>query len=863
MSSTQSVSAISSPVSGITLSIADVPDPAFASGALGEGIAIEPNSGSDGGEILAPCDGELVSLQSTGHAFTIRSEEGAEILIHIGVDTVELNGDGFTVHVMEGTKISKGDLLITVDLDSVRPKVPSLATMMVVANGDAFAVVDKMEDQQVGAGDPVFGIKAKEEVNDVESNDGEAVEFSIPLKIAHGMHARPAAVLANAAKAHPGAVTVTCRGETVNAKSVVALMKLGTRYDDELTVRVEGRGADDMSDTLIDLIAMGLGDPIASARAPEAEVAAFQQTDAGQAQDAGQNTDNTPFAEGENIILRGRCAVAGFAAGYVHRFDNELTDLQREGSGIEVEAERLESGLTALRAELDEQINSNSPLAPVAAAHQALLDDPELVDAAKKDIARGLSAEWSWNSACKNQAEVLTVVGDARMAERASDMRDIAVQLIRKISNKPLNTNNLSDLPAGTIVLATEILPSEMSGLTSGHLGAILMRNGGPTSHASIIAAGLGIPTIVALGANADRIPDKASIIIDAGLSQVTVFPPANDLVRAEERMKERASRKHEQRKAAQKECHLADGTRIEVFANLAQIGEGSLALVEGAEGCGLLRTEFLFQDRSSAPSEEEQYEQYQAITDELEGRPLIIRTMDVGGDKPLSYLPLPTEDNPFLGYRGIRISLERSDLFRAQIRAILRVKPFGAAKIMVPMISSVAEMKAVKAIVSEEERNLGCEKPISVGTMVEVPAAAMIASQLAELCDFFSVGTNDLTQYALAMDRGNPAVAASVDALHPGVLRLIQLTAEGAAPRERLLAVCGGAASDPLAAPLLVGLGVRELSVAPAAIPEIKAVLSSLNLEQCEKLAKEAVFADGPEEVRALASTVLEGQLE
>ncbi len=513
---------------------------------------------------------------------------------------------------------------------------------------------------------------------------------------------------------------------------------------------------------------------------------------------------------------------------------------------------RRNNAVAGVRARLATE--ASGPHGPIAAAHRALLDDPVLIEAAEAGIASGRSAEWAWNAACVGQAELLASLSDARMAERAADMRDIAAQLLAALAGRT-GISGLSALPMGAIVLADEILPSEMAGLAVGHIAALLMKNGGPTSHAAIIAAGLGIPTVVALGVDADRVPDGATVIVDAGLGQVTVFPSDQALAAAAERVGEQLNRRAAQRANAHADCHLSDGTRIEVFANLGEVGEGTQAVTEGAEGCGLLRTEFLFQKRSSAPSEDEQFAQYQAIADELGGRPLIIRTLDVGGDKPLAYLPLPKEDNPFLGLRGVRVALLQPELMRTQVRAILRVKPYGIARIMVPMVASVAEMVAVRAIVDEERRNLGRAEPIEVGAMIEIPAAAVAAAQLAEVCDFFSVGTNDLTQYALAMDRGNPAVAAGIDALHPGVLGLIRLAADGAATRGRLLAVCGGAASDPAAAPILVGLGVRELSVAPAAIPEIKATLSALTLARCEAAAAGALRATGADEVRAISA--------
>lgn len=828
--------------------LADSPDPVFSAGLIGAGIAIDPSVG----ELRAPCAGTIAATHASGHAVTVRADNGAEVLIHLGVDTVNLGGAGFTVHVKEGQKVAAGDRLVGFDIAAVKPRVTSMVSMMVIANGDAFSVSSMATGRDVTFGEPVMTVApAGAAMDAAAATGGEVAELSLPLAIAHGLHARPAAVLAAAAKAHAGAVTVSCNGKSANAKSVVALMGLGTRFGDMLDIRIEGAGADATADALLDLVLSGLGDPIADGPAPDAEIAALA---VGRPADMPVEPD---FAPGANAVIRGRSAVVGLAAGPARRLSHDAADLPRNGADAATERQRLVAALAGVRNRL--AVEADGPHGAIAAAHRELLDDPALLEAADADITAGRSAEWAWNAACAGQAELLASLSDARMAERAADMRDIAAQVLAALAGRS-GVAGLSSLPVGTIVLADEVLPSEMAGLAVGHIAALLMRDGGPTSHAAIIAAGLGIPTVVALGADADRVPEGAAVIVDAGLGQVTVYPSDQALAAAADRISERQSRQAAQRAGARADCRLADGTRIEVFANLGEVGEGALAVGEGAEGCGLLRTEFLFQRRSSAPSEDEQFAQYQAIADELGGRPLIIRTLDVGGDKPLGYLPLPKEDNPFLGLRGVRVALARPDLLRAQVRAILRVKPYGVARIMVPMVASVVEMVAVRAVVDEERQSLGRAEPIEVGAMIEIPAAAVAAAQLAAVCDFFSVGTNDLTQYALAMDRGNPAVAAGVDALHPGVLGLIRLAADGAATRGRLLAVCGGAASDPAAAPILVGLGVRELSVAPAAIPEIKATLAGLTLAACEDAASAAVRATGPDEVRAIAAGLVGG---
>jgi phosphoenolpyruvate-protein kinase (PTS system EI component) len=281
-------------------------------------------------------------------------------------------------------------------------------------------------------------------------------------------------------------------------------------------------------------------------------------------------------------------------------------------------------------------------------------------------------------------------------------------------------------------------------------------------------------------------------------------------------------------------------------------VDETAGAVESGAEGCGLLRTEFLFMDRAAAPDEAEQLAAYQAIAEALDGRPLIVRTLDIGADKPVAYLPLPPQDNPALGVRGVRVGLAWPELLRTQLRAILKVRPAGQVQIMLPMIASLAELRAVRAIVAELTADLNVAVP-KLGVMVETPAAAVTADLLAAEADFLSIGTNDLAQYALAMDRTSPQLAAQVDALHPAVLRLVREAAAGGTSRGRPVAVCGGLASDLAAAPILIGLGVTELSAAPAAIPELKAAIRDLTLAQCRDLAERALRQTSAAEVRAL----------
>jgi phosphoenolpyruvate-protein phosphotransferase len=367
----------------------------------------------------------------------------------------------------------------------------------------------------------------------------------------------------------------------------------------------------------------------------------------------------------------------------------------------------------------------------------------------------------------------------------------------------------------------------------------------------AILAAAMGVPTLVAAGPRVLEIPDGRPLILDADRGELHLQPEAWEVDAMRAALAARKQRAAAVLASAHAPARTTDGRRIEVHANLGAAAEAAKAVELGAEGCGLLRTEFLFLERQAAPDEAEQLRQYQAVSDGLGGRPLVIRTLDAGGDKPLAYLPLPHEENPALGLRGVRTSLWRPGLLKTQLRAILRVE--GACSIMLPMVASLGELRAVRRALEEAAAALGVETLPPLGLMIETPASAFLSDQLAAEADFFSIGTNDLTQYVLAMDRTNAQLAAQADALHPAVLRAIERTSRGASARPIPVAVCGGLASDPLAAPLLIGLGVSKLSVTPAAAPRIKAVVRTLDSRACQAAAQAALDLDSAEAVRAL----------
>jgi phosphocarrier protein FPr/phosphocarrier protein len=517
-----------------------------------------------------------------------------------------------------------------------------------------------------------------------------------------------------------------------------------------------------------------------------------------------------------------------------------------------LEDRRLQEAVGSVRALLTAAAKGRGPQAEIMAAHLAFLDDPELAETAKSTIAAGKSAAFAWRHAVAQQIAVLRGLSDPRFVERIADLSDIERQVLAALGCVP--AADATVLPDHAILLAEDLLPSQLVGLEPGKLAGIATVRGGPTSHVAILAASMTIPALVACGAAIEEIAPGARLLLDADQGLLYVDPAADLVHHAEAEIAKRVRRRAAALAGAHRTCRTKDGVRVEIAANLASVADAEKAVAAGAEGCGLLRTEFLFLERQSPPDQAEQAEIYGAIAKALDGRPLVIRTLDIGGDKPAAYLPIPKEENPALGLRGVRVSLWRPDLFEVQLRAILTSVPAAQCRIMLPMIASLAEFREAKALMERIKADLGRTDKIEFGIMVETPAAAITADILAAEADFLSIGTNDLSQYTLAMDRGNASVAAQIDALHPAVLRLIEKAAEGGARHGRWTGVCGGLASDLAAVPILIGLGVRELSATANQIADIKALVSSMTLEQCRSLAQRALVATSPAEVRALA---------
>ncbi|UIJ44316.1 phosphoenolpyruvate--protein phosphotransferase [Sphingomonas cannabina] len=808
--------ALLAPFAGWLAPLDEVPDPVFAERMMGDGFAIDPVEGL----LCAPADGIVLSIPASAHAVTLRLENGAELLLHIGLETVALAGKGFTPKVAAGASVRAGDPLIAFDLDAVGEMAKALITPMVVAN-EGYALAVDRPGREVAAGEVVARIAGgiPSVAGAVPATD-ERYERELRVAAPHGIHARPAARIAAALKPFVAEVEIR-RGEHVaNARSTVALLGLGATLGETITLTASGADARAAVDAVAALL-----DRIAEEEAATPIVAA------------------APAPPGRPV-----CASPGLAIGQAVQLRSVDIEVPVDGRGIAQERAALAD---ALRQVSDALAGGSGTAAAVAEAHRALLADPELGTAAEQAIAEGRSAAFAWRMASRQAADTIRATGDPLLMERVADLADLERQVIGVLTGE--NGAAVPALPPDAVLIAEDLLPSQFLALDKGRLAGICTAAGGPTAHVAILAASAGIPMIVAAGPAVLDIVEGATVILDADAATITADPGAPALAAASERLARVRERRAAELEAAHGEGRMADGTRIEIFANLGSIADAAAAVKAGAEGCGLLRTEFLFLDRETAPDEEEQRDCYARIAATLGERPLIVRTLDIGGDKPVPYLPMPAEENPALGVRGVRLSLARPDLMRLQYRAILRAVPGEQCRIMLPMVADLGDYRAARAMLEEVAAELGIVAP-SLGVMIETPAAAMLAGQIAREAAFLSIGTNDLTQYALAADRGNAGVSQRLDALHPAVLRLIREVGKGAREAGRWAGVCGGLASDPLAAPILIGLGITELSATPAAIPRLKAVVRELTMERCVALAERACEAESADEVRAIA---------
>ena len=832
------------PVSGVIYPLERVPDPVFSQKLAGDGISIDPTDNV----LRAPCPGEIVQQHAAGHAVTLKAAGEVEVLMHVGIDTVTLKGQGFTSRVKVGDKVETGAPLIEFDLDYVATNAKSLLTEVIISNGE------RVSRTVYGSGRATVG---KTPVLTLTLNGGAAVgreeagptvmSEAIILPNPNGLHARPAAVLSSTAKTFKSDIRLQLGDRFANARSVTSLMALETARGDKVLLVAKGPDAREAVDRLTPMIAEGLGDegcvPVAApATMTMAPIAA-----------------PAPRKDADPNLITGVAASSGLAVGDVYQVRHVEIQVKEEGGTPDHERRLLDDAvdkaagqLEALRAQLHG--HKEQAKAAIFAAHSELLEDPDLIEIATSAIAKGKSAAFAWKSAVKSHAERLAGLRNQLLAQRANDLRDVGERVLEILIGIK---REAPSYPANAVIIAEDLTPSDTAVMERGKVMGFATVRGGATSHVAILARSLGIPALAGIEARALELPNGTPVILDGSKGTLRLNPSPEEMKQLREAQIRHEQQRKEDLAHALEPATTTDGHNIEVAGNIGGLKDAGEVAQLGGDAVGLLRSEFLFMERSAPPSEDEQFEEYKAIALALGAdRPLIIRTLDVGGDKPLAYLPIPKEDNPFLGERGIRVGLDRPEILRTQLRALLRASPFGKLKIMFPMIATIAELRDAKAILAEEAGSLGIP-PMPCGIMVEIPAVAIMAEVFAKEADFFSIGTNDLTQYALAMDRGHPKLAPKVDALNPALLRLIALTVEGARKHKRFTGVCGGIAGDAQAVPILVGLGVDELSVSLPSIPMIKAQVRRLSYTDCQELAQRALNCRTGDEVRSLLPQV------
>ena len=672
----------------------------------------------------------------------------------------------------------------------------------------------------------------------VQITGDETLELIVPNKL--GLHARPAARFVMAANQFESEIQLSLAQKSANAKSINQVATLGVRQGDTIVITALG------SDAVAALAAIqALADDN------------FGDVDEELKDEGGRMKDETAVpAAGD---WSGIPASPGIAIGPVFQYRPRLPKVTKKKiKNKKKEWQRLETAVSQSRAEIKTLYTQavkkiGAAEADIFEAHQLFLADPDLLEAAKQGIdEESINAEAAWDKAINAIADQYRQMDDAYMQARAADIMDVGQRVLShlmKIERPSL------DLKRPSILVAADLTPSDTAKLDPAKVLGICTELGGATAHSAILARALSIPAIVGMGTQLESLKDGQNIGLDGVTGRIWVDPTDKELEGLAQKRIDWLTIQKKAKEGAQKTAVTKDKKRIDVAANIGSPHDVATALNYGAEGVGLFRTEFLFMGRDTAPTEEEQYQAYRQVAEAIGDNPLIIRTLDIGGDKPLPYLDQGHEDNPFLGWRGIRFCLDHPEVFKPQLRAILRAGYKHNVKMMFPMIGTLSELKAANALVGEVKKELHTEKishhrKMEIGIMIEVPSAVAMADQLAKEADFFSIGTNDLTQYTMAADRGNANVSELANALQPAVLRLIRQTVEAAHHADIWVGVCGELAGNALVTAVLVGLGVDELSMSAPAIPAVKEQIRSFSIRQAQKTAKAALLLESPEAV-------------
>ena len=670
-----------------------------------------------------------------------------------------------------------------------------------------------------------------------------AGEIEVTVPNALGLHARPAVLIVRAAaraQADVNLRNITAGRGPVSASSINGLLSLAARRGHRLGISAQGPDARRALEELAALVESGFGEmevlrPAAPAGVP---------------------------LQPAQCELAGNPASPGIAVGPIAHFSYPpIQAPPGRAENPEAEWQRLHKAVQAAREQIGDlcawaRRQAGERDAAIFDAQLLFLEDPELHQRVHTRIFTEYeNAARAWQASVTDAAGRLRDLGDDYLEARAADVLDVGQRVLRILAGAaPV----LPQLGRPVILAARDLAPSEVKDLDRNRVLGLCLEAGSAGAHSTILARAMGIPVVVGMGPALSLLAEGTMVGLDGERGIVCVSPDPDQLSRFEEQRRAWLAAREAARAGRHLPARTLDGRHVRLLANIGSVEEAAQAVELGAEGVGVLRTEFLFLNRAAAPSEEEQYEAYAAIARSLESRPLVIRTLDAGGDKPLPYVPLAEEANPFLGWRGIRVTLARSELLKTQLRAILRAGQGHRVEILLPMISSPAEVRAAKAILNEAKAELdraaaAFNDRARLGLMIEVPAAVVLSDRLAGEADFFSIGTNDLAQYVMAADRTNPRVAAAADPLQPAVLRMILQAVEAARTAGIGVTLCGELAAEPLAAPLLIGMGLDELSLSAPLIPGVKQAIGRVDSSEAARVASDALRLNSSGEIRAL----------
>ncbi len=661
-----------------------------------------------------------------------------------------------------------------------------------------------------------------------------------------GVHARPAALIFQIAKKYKADISLKTATKTSSAKSIVAILGLGLKFNSTLEVIATGEDAQQAVSEIATAIKNGLGE--AGHKAPTQTTTS--QITIGDI----VKKDSKIYDFSKEVKITGVSSSPGLVVGRTTLFIEEKITYKAESAGIELELKMLSQSFSKAKQHLDEEIKIATDLKQkvklqIFQAHKEILEDEELIKNATTYIKNNKSAAYAVDFAVNDSIKILQSTENSLLIERIADLNDLKRRLLRIVLNIP----EISKVyPKNTILLAKDLVPSDIAKFDSNIIGVVLAE-GSATTHVSLILRNMGTPAIVAMGLEVLKIVNGTEIILDSNLGFIVVSPSVA-LIDATVKQQETLNKiKAQNITNSKKPAITTDNVEIKVKGNVSNGEESVKAFELGANGVGLLRSEFLFFNSMKAPSVEEQVVLYQKAVDAMQGESVTIRTLDVGGDKPLPYVHIEKEENPIMGMRGIRTYFGNMEVFTTQLKAIFNIKPVVLVKIMLPMIADVEEFLKIKEIIEFEKHKANVSAKIDIGTMIEIPAAAIMAEKIAKYADFLSIGTNDLAQYTMAMDRGNPALASKLSNLSPALLRLIKITVDGGNKYSKSVAVCGAMASELKAIPLLVGLGVKELSTSMRSIPDVKALIRTLDYKKCVEVANKAIDLETAEQVSQL----------